>query len=78
MRRRYRRRGAATFVNPARDRVDLAEVEKDLPNAMHGSRLTDRSPAARWLVIRRRRNRRWRKTTVQNRNPIRCLDQAAA
>ena len=52
----------------------LPRSRKDLPNAMHGSRLTIEARQRDGLVIRRRRNRRWRKTTVQNRNPIRCLD----
>ena len=51
MRRRYRRRGAATFVNPARDRVDLAVVEKRLAGRDARIAADDRSPAARWLGV---------------------------
>ena len=45
MPRRYRRRGAATFVYEARDRVDPAEVEQRLAERVRRLTVDDRTEA---------------------------------
>ena len=49
MRRKYKRRGAAGFVNAARDRVNPAEVEKRLAEREKREAVDTRTEAQRWL-----------------------------
>jgi hypothetical protein len=50
MARKYRRRGAATYVNAARDRVDPAEAEQRLAERERREAVdTRRTEAQRWL-----------------------------
>jgi hypothetical protein len=49
MSRKYRRRGAATFVNAARDRVDPVEAAKRLAKREQREAADTRTEAERWL-----------------------------
>jgi hypothetical protein len=49
MARRYRRRGAATYVQAARDRVDPAEVKKRLSEREAREAADTRTEAQKWL-----------------------------
>jgi hypothetical protein len=53
MSRKYRRRGAATFVNAARNRTDPAEVEKRLAERERREAADTRTEAQRWVIRRR-------------------------
>ena len=47
--RKYKRRGAATYVNAARDRVDPAEAEQRLAERDRPEVADTRTEAQRWL-----------------------------
>jgi hypothetical protein len=49
MHRKYKRRGAATYVNAARNRVDPAEVEKRLAEREQREAADTRTETQRWL-----------------------------
>lgn len=49
MARKYRRRGAATYVNAARDRVDPGEAEQRLAERDQREAADTRTEAQRWL-----------------------------
>ena len=49
MARKYRRRGAATYVNAARDRVDPAEAEQRLAEREQREAAVTGTEAERWL-----------------------------
>ena len=49
MARKYRRRGAATYIHAARDRVDPAEVEQRLAERARREAADTRTEAQRWL-----------------------------
>ena len=49
MPRRYRRRGAASYIHAARDRVDPAEVEQRLAEREAREAADTRTEAQRWL-----------------------------
>ena len=49
MARKYRRRGAATFVNVDRSRIDPAELKKRLAERDRRLAADDRTEAQKWL-----------------------------